>query len=53
MDKENLKIRNTDGKIIPSFLLPPVGAYASQDTRRNSVQPVGGNTILKEKVNGS
>lgn len=23
MDKENLKIRNTDGKIIPSFFVAP------------------------------
>ena len=45
MNREQTKTRNIDGKFIPSFLLPPVGAYASQDTRKNSVQPAGGKTI--------
>jgi hypothetical protein len=47
MDKDKIEKKTVDGENTPSFLLPSISAYASQDKSKNFVQLVGGNFFKK------
>ena len=42
MNREIENTRNNDGENTPSFLLPSIGATASQDSSKGFAQPAGG-----------